>query len=165
MASDPLDCSRNTSALRIHGGGTLPACPGCRLRVEALRRSILLRLRRLARNQVHLMAVSRRLCRVRRWCALLVHSVVHGWSLRVGRLMELVHLYRVGILHLSRLCCSLFAGSLSLLLLLNTRSDGLVERRVLQVHWRHKRPGELLLSDKRMQLGLLGRPPLQGIDG
>lgn len=65
---------------------------------------------------------------------------------------------------MSGLSSPLFAGSFSLLLLLNTGSDGLVWRRIFQVHGRHKRTRELLLSDEGVQLGLLRRPALERVD-
>lgn len=66
---------------------------------------------------------------------------------------------------MSRLSRSLFACGFGLLLLLDSWRDGLVKRRILQVHRRHERPGELLLRDKGMQLGLLRGPSLQWVDG
>jgi hypothetical protein len=69
--------------------------------------------------------------------------------------MELVHLHGIGILRMRRLSCSLLASGLGLLLLLNPRSR-LIGRRILEVHWWHERPRELLLGDERVQLGLLG---------
>lgn len=77
--------------------------------------------------------------------------------------MILVHLHVVRRLRM-RLCCAVLRGSLSLLLLLNARGDSLVERRVLQVHRWHEWSSELLLGDEWVQLGLLRRPSLKGID-
>jgi hypothetical protein len=69
--------------------------------------------------------------------------------------MELVHLHGIGILCMRCLSCSLFASGFGLLLLLNSRSR-LIGRRILEVHWWHEGPRELLLGDERVQLGLLG---------
>lgn len=71
------------------------------------------------------------------------------------RWMELVHLHRIGILGCSvgmcRLCCCpLLTSGFGLLLLLDTRRNGLVERSILEIHRRYKRSGELLLCDERM---------------
>ena len=78
---------------------------------------------------------------------MLVHAVVHGWSLLLGRGVELAHLGSIGILRMSRLGCSLLAGGLSLLLLLNTRGR-FVGGGILEVHGWHERPSELLLGDE-----------------
>jgi hypothetical protein len=66
----------------------------------------------------------------------------------------LVDLRSIGILRMCRLRGSLLTDSLSLLLLLNTRSR-LGGGRVFQVHWWHEGPSELLLSDEWVQFGLL----------
>lgn len=90
-----------------------------------------------------------------------VHAIVHGRGLRLGLglglrwSMKLVHLHGIGILRMRRLSCSLFASSFGLLLLLNSRCR-FSGRRILEVHWGHERPRELLLGDERVQLGLLG---------
>ena len=70
-------------------------------------------------------------------------------------LLVWVHLHRVCGLCLSSLGSPLFASGLSLLLLLDTGGDGLVNGRILQVHRRHEWTSKLLLSDERVQLGLL----------
>lgn len=69
--------------------------------------------------------------------------------------MELIHLHGICILRMRRLSCSLFASSFGLLLLLNSRCR-FSGRRILEVHWGHEGPREFLLSDERVQLGLLG---------
>ncbi len=61
--------------------------------------------------------------------------------------------------------CSLLTRSFRLLLLLDTWWDSLVQRSILQVHWWHEWSSELLLCDEGMQLGLLGRPALERVDG
>lgn len=152
VASNPLDGSRDSS-VRVHGGCSLTACSCGRLCIETLSRHL------VAWHHSHLMTVARRLLgRVRRRRrTLLVHAIVHGRGLRLGLRwsMELVHLHGIGILRMRRLSCSLFARGLGLLLLLNPRSR-LIGRRILEVHWWHERPRELLLGDERVKLGLLG---------
>lgn len=70
-------------------------------------------------------------------------------------LLVWVHLHRVCGLCLSSLSSPLFASSLSLLLLLDSGGDSLVDGRVLQVHRRHEWTSKLLLGDEGVQLGLL----------
>lgn len=151
VASDSLNGSRDSS-VRIHGRGSLTACSRSRLCVETLRGYL------VAWHHSHLVTVARWLLgRVwRRRCTLLVHAIVHGRGLRRGLRwsVELVHLHGIGILRMRRLSCSLFASGFGLLLLLNPRS-WLIGRRILEIHWWHERPRELLLGDKRVQLGLL----------
>lgn len=151
VASDSLDGSWDSS-VGIHGRCSLTACSRSRLCVETLRGYL------VAWHHSHLVTVARWLLgRVwRRRCTLLVHAIVHGrglrWRLRWS--MELVHLHGIGILRMRRLSCSLFASSFGLLLLLNPRS-WLIGRRILEIHWWHEWPSELLLGDERVQLGLL----------
>lgn len=82
----------------------------------------------------------------------------------MGRCVVLIHLHVVRVLRMRCLCCTLLTGSLGLLLLLDTRCNSLVERRVLQIHRWYKRTSELLLGDERVQLRLLRGPPLQRVD-
>lgn len=150
VASDSLNGSRDSS-VRIHGRGSLTACSRSRLCVETLRGYL------VAWHHSHLVTVARWLLgRVWRRCTLLVHAIVHGRGLRRGLRwsVELVHLHGIGILRMRRLSCSLFASGFGLLLLLNPRS-WLIGRRILEIHWWHEWPRELLLGDKRVQLGLL----------
>lgn len=168
MTGNSLDGWWN-AAIRVYCRGTLATSPGGSLRVQALGRSILC-LWHLTWHEMHLLAVAGRLCGIRRRCPLLmtgIHPVIH-WRLCMRR-MELVHLHRVSSLGcgvcMGRLCRSLFACGFGLLLLLDSWRNGLVKRRILQVHRRHERPGELLLRDKGMQLGLLRGPSLQWVDG
>jgi hypothetical protein len=160
VASNSLD-RRRDSSVRVHSRCSLTSRSCSRLCVEALRGHL------VVWHHTHLVSITRRLLsRVGgRWCALLIHAVVHGRSLwlRLRRSVELIHLRGIRILRMRRLRCSLFAGRLGLLLLLNTRS-GLVGRRILEVHWRHEWPSEFLLGDERVQFRLLWRPPLQRVD-
>lgn len=151
VASNSLDGSRDSS-VGVHGRCSLPACSRSRLCVETLRGYL------VAWHHSHLVTVARWLLgRVWRGrCTLLVHAIVHGRGLRRGlrRSMELVHLHGIGILRMRRLSCSLFASGFGLLLLLNPRSR-LIGCRILEIHWWHEWPRELLLGDKRVQLSLL----------
>ena len=167
VTGNSLDGGRD-AAVRVYRRGTLAASPRGGLCVQALGRRIL-SLRHLTLHEMHWLTVTRRLRRIRRGCRLLVasvHAIVHR-RLRVRR-MELVHLHRVGCLGRRVCMCSLgsslLARSFGLLLLLNPRWNGLVQRCILQVHGRHKGPGKLLLRDEGMQFGLLGGPPLQWVD-
>lgn len=147
-----------------HGRRALTAS-SCRcLCIEALRRGVLGLRRHLSRHHIHLVAIARWLRRVRRWCALLIHAVVHRGRLSMCRSVVLVHLHVVRRLRMCCLCCSLLTGSLGLLLLLYARCDSFVERCVLQVHRWYKRTSELLLGDERVQLGLLRGPSLKRVD-
>lgn len=65
---------------------------------------------------------------------------------------------------MGRLRRSLFTCGFGLLLLLDSWRNGLVKRRIFQVHRRHERAGELLLRDEGMQFGLLRGPSLQWVD-
>lgn len=160
VTGNSLD-GRRDAAVRVYCRGTLATSPRGGLRVQALRRRILSWWHLTLHEMLHRLTVAWRLRGIRRGCRLLMagkHSVVHR-RLRVRR-MELVHLHRVGCLSrrvgMGSLSSSLLAGGFGLLLLLNPRWNGLVQRRILQVHGRHKGPGELLLRDEGMQFGLLG---------
>lgn len=169
MAGDSLD-RRRDSALMVHRRGALSTRPRRRLRIKTLRR--ILRRWHLIWHEIHVLHVAWWLGRIRRRCALLgtsVHPIVHGWRLSIGRRMEVVHLHRIGSLSrglsMCRLRGPLLARSFCLLLLLDPWGNGLIQGRVLQVHGRHERPGELLLCNKRVQLGLLRRPSLERVNG
>lgn len=168
MTGNSLDGWWDTT-IRVYRRGTLTTSPGGSLRVQALGRSILC-LRHLTWNEMHLLAVAGRLCGIWRRCPLLMtseHPVVNWRRLRVRR-MELVHLHRVSSLSrgvcMGRLRRSLFTCGFGLLLLLDSWRNGLVKRRIFQVHRRHERAGELLLRDEGMQFGLLRGPSLQWVD-
>ena len=156
MAGDALNGRGDPSILGIHGRSPLATGPGGGLGKEALRGRIL-RLGHLSRHQVHLMGISGRLGRIRRRSPLLVareHAIVHGGWLGVGGRVKLVHLHRVSSLRrgvgMGCLGRALLAGSLCLLLLLDPRRDGFLQRSVLEIHRRHKGPCEFLLRDERM---------------
>lgn len=97
----------------------------------------------------------------RRMSGGMIWSHLHGIS-RLSSRLRLCLLRRLS--GLGRLLLSLFVGGLRGLLLLKPRSRCFVEVSVFEIRRGHKRPRKLLLRDKRMQLCLLGRPSLQGID-
>lgn len=87
------------------------------------------------------------------------HAIVHGRWLCVSRRVKLIHLHRVRVLRralcLRRLRRPLLACRFGLLLLLNARWHRFAERRVFQIHRRHKWPRKLLLGNEGVKLGLL----------
>lgn len=163
VARHTLDRRRDSPSFG-HGRRALTSGPCSCLRIEALRRGVLGLRRHLPRNHIHLVAIAWGLGRVWRWCTLLIHAVVYWGRLSMRRGVVLIHLHVVRSLRMRRLCCPLLTGGLGLLLLLDTRCDSLVERRVLQVHRRHEGASELLLGDEWVQLGLLRRPSLKRVD-
>ena len=175
VAGNTLDSSWNTALLLLHCGCPLSVGPHASLLVHVrLRHGPVLRGDLLRGLHDHLPVLAG-LRSVRRGHAAVARGwvvngvgAVHGW-LRVRRRRVLRGCHRgVGSLRSRirlRLCglCSLFAESLSLLLLLRPWCRGPVEGAGFQVHGWDERSRELLLSDKGMQLRLLGGPSLQGI--
>lgn len=103
------------SSIGVHRRRPLAASARCRLGIETLGRHL------VTWHHSHLMRITWWLGGVwRRRGILLVHAIVYRWASLLGGGGVLVHLRSVGVLRMCCLCCSLFASSLCLLLLLHT---------------------------------------------
>lgn len=114
VAGNSLNSSRDPS-VGVHGRRPLTASARCRLCVETLGGHL------VTRHHSHLMGITWWLGGVwRRRGVLWVHAIVYRLASLLGGGRVLVHLRSVGVLRMCCLCCSLFASSLRLLLLLHT---------------------------------------------
>lgn len=176
MADDSLQRRRYAALLLVHGRCALSSRSLCCLRVQiAWLLCVVDRLHRLrgVHHWRHLLCIDTLIGIWRRrrylWCRA-IHRVVHWLGLHRRLLAILIHLHglhgrgSLG-LHLSCLLglCLLLAHRLGLLLLLYTGCRRMTAGSSLEIHWWHKRAGELLLCDEGMHLGLLWRPSLKGI--
>jgi hypothetical protein len=177
VTGHPLNSCRNSTLLLVHRRGPLSACSLSCLRIETLLSSIMTSCHRyrLLWHHIHNRRICRPLRRIWWWGTLLmscIHVVVDWRRLSMGRLLVLVHLYRIGrlccclclSLCLRSLCSPLLANRFRMLLLLDTWSRCFAGRGRFEIHGRHEWLCELLLRDKRVQFCLLRRPTFQRID-